>query len=119
MEITNLEWNVYVENINSRKILPFNVFDHDFFTFGCAKAAKKCMSKPEFAEEVKHELMYYYWSKCEWEILLASWTRPEDEKSHYKIDVYSQIMLNYPRFIDYLWDNRDELRKVKTEGKVL
>lgn len=115
MEITNLEWNVYVESINSRKILPFNVFNHHFFTLGCAKVAKKCMSKTEFAEKVKRELMYYYWSKCEWEVLLASWTSPEDKKTHYKIDVYNQIMLNYPRFIDYLWDNRKILKDIKQE----
>lgn len=114
-KLIDLEWNVYYENINSRKIMPYNVFNHHFFTIGCAKAAKKCMSRTEFAEEVKHELMYYFWSKCEWEILLVSWTSPEDEKRHCKIDVYNQVMLNYDRFIDYLWDNRKELRKLDTK----
>ncbi len=110
---TTLKWNVYYENVNSRKILPFNVFDHHFFLLGCAKIARRCTDKEEFGIEIKGELMYYYWSKCEWEILLTSWTRPEDTKSQVKIDAYHQIVLNYDHFIDYLWENRAELKKIR------
>lgn len=110
---TTLEWNVYRENINTRKIIPFNIFSHHFFTLGCAKAVRECVDKNDFTDKIKSELMYYYWSKCEWEILLASWTRPEDTKTQVKIDVYLQVMLNFNHFIDYLWDNRAKLKKIK------
>ena len=114
MNTIDLEWNVYYEEINSRKILTFNIFEHYDFLKGCAKAAEQ-PTILQFATEVKHELMYYFWSKCEWEVLLVSWTSPEDKKRHCKIDVYNQVMLNYDRFIDYLWDNRKELRKMETK----
>lgn len=110
---TTLEWNCYYENINTRKIVPFNIFRHHFFLLGCAKVAREWTDKSAFAIAIKSELMYYYWSKCEWEILLTSWTSPEDTKSQVKIDVYHQIMLNFNHFIDYLWENRAELKKIK------
>ena len=97
--------------------------------------------------------MYYFWSKCEWEIILDHWPSgehysmrkiftleemhndlkyPEDkllgapdrrfevrvfpEHNRYKvkkIDAYDQVMNNWERFIDYLWENRDELKEKK------
>ena len=114
MEKPNLTWNVYRLNINNREIEVFNIFNHYSFLMGCAKAAKK-HTRMEFAEEVKHELMYYYWSKCEWEVLVSDWTSPDFSKSQKKIDVYQQIMLNFDQFIDYLWANKSELKKIKAE----
>ena len=114
MEKPNLTWNVYRLNINSREIEVYNIFDHWFFLAGCVKAAKK-HTRMEFAEEIKRELMYYYWSKCEWEVLVSDWTSPDFHKSQKKIDVYQQVMLNFDRFIDYLWANKSELKKIKAE----
>ena len=114
MKMTNLEWNVYRLDINKREIVTYNIFDHYYFLKGCVKAAKK-HTRFEFADAVKSELMYYFWSKCEWEILLADWTEPEYMKSQKKIDVYHQVELNFSQFIDYLWANRDELKSIKTE----
>ena len=37
------------------------------------KAAKKCQTKDEFAKNLRSELMYYFWSKCEWEVLLKAY----------------------------------------------
>ena len=115
MNTIDLEWNVYYEEINSRKILTFNIFEHYAFLKGCAKAAEQ-PTILQFATEVKHELMYYFWSKCEWEILLTSWTAPEDRQSWCKIDVYNQVMLNFEPFINYLWLSREELKKINTKG---
>lgn len=105
-----LKWNVYNESFGFGGIKPFNVFDHSGFLDGCKKAAKKCgEDKAAFAEMVKRELMYYFWSKCEYEIVLTSWPPREDHEK--KIDVYSQVMLNFDLFIDYLWGNIAFLRK--------
>jgi hypothetical protein len=103
-----LEWNVYTENVNRRKIEVFNIFDHVYFLRDCAKAAKKAETIEDFAKLVSRELHYYYWSKCEWEIILTSWPERQDFNNR-KVDVCSQVMLNWDRFIQYLWDNRDEL----------
>ena len=151
-------WNVYVGDSNSGEIKPFNVFNHYGFYHDCLKAKKKYKEdKAGFAEAVKHSLMYYYWSKCEWEIVLQHWPSGEcysmrrealagkfceamasignsyDEsdlwavkpdsmvtihvfpmRNRYndkKIDVCEQVMNNWDVFIDYLWNNRKELKE--------
>ena len=47
--------------------------------------------------------MYYMWSKSEYEIIVSPWVgRAED----IKIDVYSQVHMNWDRFVDYVWSFR-------------
>ena len=105
-----LTWNVYVENVNGRKIVEHNIFNHYYFLDGCIKAAKKFKNDREkFEEAVKTELMYYYWSKCEWEIVITSWPERQNFED-VKIDVYDQVMMNWDIFIDWLWDHKKELK---------
>lgn len=157
-------WNVYVGDFNSGEIKLFNVFNHYGFYQDCLKAKKKYKDdKDGFAEEVRHSLMYCFWSKCEWEIILQHWPSGEyysmrrealagklceamasignsyDEsdlwavkpdsmvtihvfpkRNRYhdkKIDVYEQVMNNWDIFIDYLWNNRNELKARKQDDR--
>lgn len=57
----------------------------------------------EFKEKVKSSTMYYYWCKCEWEILIAPWVGDFDKES-VKIDVYKQLEMNWDHYIKYLWE---------------
>ena len=66
----NIEWNVYDYNINYNKISVFNIFDHYSFREYVKKAIKKYKNKEEFAEQLKSELSYYFWSKAEWELVV-------------------------------------------------
>ena len=36
------------------------------------KDLRKCKTKEEFAEKIKSHLMYYFWSKCEYEVVISS-----------------------------------------------
>lgn len=124
-----MEWYVYYEDVNKKKIEKFNIFNHAWFTDDCIKILEKYtgkrklsedeISKPnpdvlnDIAEDIKHSLMYYYWTKCEWEVLLVSWTSPENKKTYKKIDVYEQVMMNYPAFIEYVWYHQNELKTMK------
>jgi hypothetical protein len=47
--------------------------------------------------------MYYYWCKCEWEILIAPWIGDFDKES-VKMDVYMQLEMNWNHYIKYLWE---------------
>lgn len=128
----NLTYYVYVENINKRKIEKYNVLN-DGIIEEIIKRTKDCIDKKQFAEEVDHILMYHYWSRSEWEIILTDWPphiKPDEliklnmEVEKYqkdygkepysltinlstaeKIDVYDQIMMNWNIFIDYVWEN--------------
>jgi hypothetical protein len=52
--------------------------------------------------------MYYFWSKCEWEVLVTPWISPRESEKK-KIDVCWQIMNNWDVFVDYTWANRKKL----------
>jgi hypothetical protein len=85
-------------------------------------------------------LQYYYWSKSEYETIITSWppyvedeelNRLNSEKEKriqetgkfyraavnlnvgYKIDIYTQVMMNWDRFIDYIWNNKHLITKKK------
>lgn len=110
-----MEWNVFCESRqgSNSQIEQFNIFNHCWFADSCARIAEKYKDdKERFAEEIKHELMYYFWSKCEWEILLSAWIG-SDRVPSLKIDVYDQVNLNFPQFIEYLWANKEELKQYK------
>lgn len=107
-----LTWNVYVYNFNHKKIEVHNIFDHSRFVEDCQKACKKYGDNKELFEDyIRGSLMYYYWSKCEWEIQLAPWPYHEGRDEMEKIDVYMQVELNWDHFIDYVWDSKKELTK--------
>ena len=107
----NLEWNVFVENFNGRKIEIYNIFQNTSLLEDIRRDAKKCgEDRVAFEERLRRDLMYYFWSKCEYEIILSSWPECADFREE-KIDVYDQVRLNWPVFVDYVWNNRAELRK--------
>lgn len=128
----NLTWNVFIEDRNSEDIKLYNVLNT-----GIVEEIKNrtlgINDKEQFAEEVKSVLMYHYWSRSEWEIVLTDWVphitviefdRLSDELDSYrakwdknpyklsvnlatgkKVDVWDQVQLNWNHFIDYLWNN--------------
>jgi hypothetical protein len=126
----NLKWNVFRENINTRIIEKYNVFDHCSFYNDVTKLPRK--NKIEFSESLRKEAMYYFWSKCEMEVVIVSWpphinldeykrlTKEYDEHVNKrgepprllnvhptvgeKIDIYEQLMLNWDLFVDYTWN---------------
>lgn len=105
-----LEWNVYIGDINKRRITIFNVFEHYSFYKDLKKEIKIYKNIEEFADRLRRIVMYYFWSKCEYEIILTccpSWDKFKEEK----IDVYSQLDLNWDKFVNYIWDNKKEILK--------
>ena len=103
-----MEWNVYYYNVNRQKIETFNIFKHGYFVKYIAQHLQTCVDKDSFAKELQSELRYYFWSKSEWEIIIAPWVGNKNP-DEVKIDVYDQIMLNFNIFVDYIWNNRQEL----------
>lgn len=129
-----LEWNVYVHDFNKKEIKIFNIFNHDRFLEDVMKDLKKYTIKEEFAERLRGHLFYYYGSKCEWEVVITPWvphitmselnrlneerekTLKEYNRETYslyvnpdvgeKVCVYSQVMLNWHLFVDYVWSRK-------------
>lgn len=104
-----LAWNVYIGNCNEQNIEQYNIFRHGSFLEDCKKAAKNNKKdKDAFASNIRNSLMYHYWSKYEWEIVLQHWP-PHDRFKDLKIDVFDQVMLNWDAFVDYVWEHKKEL----------
>lgn len=104
----NLVWNVYNQNFNARKIEVVNLFDKfdidDFIKlFKKRYKNKEHQTFENFKSELKNQLMYRFWSRCEWEVIITAW--PPDDKVSIKVDVYGQIMNNFDVFCDYVWKN--------------
>ena len=130
----NLEWNVFYHDINKQKITTFNIFNHWKFDEDVQKSLKKFKDKYEFAEQLRRDLMYYFWSKCEYEVIITSfptyitmneldrlnedrWLHKDRYGTDYmhinvspetgaKIDIYEQVMNNFDIFADYVWNSK-------------
>ena len=128
-------WNVYREDFNRRTIVKYNIFDHRSFAQDVNKLLKEDITKDEFAEQLKQSLMYYFWCKSEYEVVISSWPVYIDKEEldrinieyeeynnkwgHYpykinvspdvgkKIDIYSQVMMNWEQFVEYVWSNKN------------
>lgn len=101
-----MEWFVYREDFNARQIEKFNIFDHCSFNKEVKELKEKEFSKDEFSEELRHIVMYYFWSKCEYEVIITSWppyVKDNEIQIGEKIDVYDQIRMNWERFVDYVF----------------
>lgn len=134
-----MNWYVYREIFNRQLIEKYNIFDHCGFRKDVKDAAKVAQTKEAFAELVQYSLRYYFWCKSEYETVITSWppyisreelnrinteyAEYESKWGHYpyyinispvigeKVDIYSQVMLNWDAFIDYLWRTQCEKEK--------
>lgn len=106
-------WNVIDSNLSIRNLFYYNwLFNRDLYKikkkYGASRG-KNCQYD-KFCEAVERNLKYYFWSRSEYEIIISGWIK---DVGDHKVDVYSQIMLNWDRFIEYLWNNR---RLIKDEN---
>ena len=102
-----LSWYVYVGDFNAGVIKEFNVFQHGGFMQDVEKAVRRKLNREQFEKEIRTSLMYWYWSKCEWEVIIDHWPH-SDRRKDIKVDVFDQVMMNWNHFITYLWKNRKE-----------
>lgn len=81
-----------------------NVFENCGFFSDVQKLLKARPNREELSKELRNIAKYYYWHRCEWEVLLSSWVQSEREGSpKLKIDVYDQLNMNWDSFVDYVW----------------
>lgn len=98
-----MHWNVIAEDFNGRRIDAFDIFEHGGFADDVVKSYRKYRNDfGAFSEDVRKLLAYYFWSKCEWEVIISAWP-PSDRIPERKVDVYEQVMLNWDVFIEYVW----------------
>lgn len=119
-------WNVYVEQFNHRKVDTMNIFNHGMFMEECkglfkiyGKNRENDLVPMEFYKRLRKSLAYYFWSKCEYEVAISSIFDTEREKTAIKVDAFSQVDINYNKFVVYLWNwfiaNEEDHKERKKE----
>lgn len=108
-----LSWNVYIEDINRNKISTYNIFDHVGFRSACEKVLSDYFNDTDFdkvegdsqikmlSDKIHGILLYYFWSKTEYEVFLTSIIH-EEKCAGAKVSIYDQVMLNFSEFIWYI-----------------
>lgn len=67
-EYKSLSWLVTYYDCNADKIKYYDILKYrkDLIK----KLKKKCETKEEFADKMRRELQWSYWSRCEWELII-------------------------------------------------
>lgn len=78
----------------------FCFYDKDKFAFLPVK------TKKQLKMYVSSNLMYRFWSKCEWEFVAIDWPHLDMVKDSrpVKIDVYDQLKPNIDLIVDLVWN---------------
>ena len=98
--VDKMEWIAFRWDFNLDQICWFNIFECGYFYNSIIKLlTKEELSYEEFSKEVKSELLFQYWSKCEYEVVVRDLILNHNEK---KIDVYDQVNPNLDKLVDYI-----------------
>lgn len=84
-----MEFNVIIYNFNLQKMEPYNIIPHLEQCYNELKVKPKSFEK--IKEFILHETRYYFWRRCEYEIILKDWPNGKIEE---KWDIYDQIEMN-------------------------
>lgn len=93
-----LEYNFNFKKVESCDVIPYFVrhWKEDKYL------KKKVVDKATFKEWVISTSQYQFWSRCEYEFLIAPWPYNEEKDRMEKIDVHFQIMQNIDILVDIL-----------------
>ena len=112
-EVKPFSWKVVAFDCNAQEIRYYDVLKYR--EDDIKKMKKKCATKEEFAEALRRECMYRFWSKAEWELIIE---RTEDgrvvlrpwcgcyEPEDVKVDVTDDTSFDWKGFADKYIDTR-------------
>lgn len=95
-----LEWFAIMEDFNKNKLQYFNVLlgigDKEI------KNLKKLTTYNDVKQELRSYLMYHYWCKSEYEVIVRSLHHRPDRDNEFKIDIWYQLEPNLDRITEYV-----------------
>ena len=106
-EFKKLTWKVKNYLINSNKIWDYDVLEYREDQIKDLK--KKCATKEEFADKMRREMMYQYWSRAEYEVIIEIdesdriWLKPWvgcSDPDGVKIDVTDDTSFDWRGFAE-------------------
>lgn len=98
-------FNVLLYDWNSKEVIPYDVIPYFVSRWKVNKSNKKNITDREsFKKWVESNSAYTFWSRCEYEFLIAPWPYNKDKDEMKKIDIHFQIMQNLDILVDLLID---------------
>ena len=94
-------YNVWIWGFNADSLESYDVVPTFLRELKNLKPKDRPKTKADLDKVIKSAAVYYFWSKCEYEMIIHGW--PE-QKNDQKVDVYQQLRLNWPIFIDFFWE---------------
>lgn len=91
---------VIIQDFNNQEFEPYDVIPYLIARYN--EVELKPVTKAEFRQFVKSESMYQWWSRCEYEIIIAGWPNIDTQE---KWDVHKQVMMNIDIITEILMNN--------------
>lgn len=100
-------WNVFLFGHQTGAIEVCNIFNYSDFKAAIEKLLATDLTKDReaFTKKVDEILLYYFWSKSNYEIVLTNCYSHSPSR---KVDVYEQITMNLTQFVDYILSFKEE-----------
>lgn len=75
-EAKTLSWKVKVFDCNAQRIKDYDILRGHYKDF-VKKLKKNCATKEEFSKAMDREMLWMFWARCEWELIIEL-----DENNH-------------------------------------
>lgn len=112
MDKKHIPFNCIIFNINQKSFEPYDVMPYFMREWNAIKKTKikyaedRYRGKPANMDELKEWLkgksQYMFWSRCEYEIIVAGWPCTDVNR---KIDIHDQIKMNLDLIVDIFAQN--------------
>lgn len=112
--MNNLCYKVYYHNVNKDSIDQINIFDFSCLVNFLEKESNLDHDFDEFNHNLRKELMYYFWSRTEYEMIVSNWCGKKAER---KIDIFEQLDMNWDVFVDMCYKELLSMKAAKTTQK--
>ena len=96
-----LSWFAFYSDFNSDNLKRVNVLGGLEDDIKKRVKKEKATTREEVKEILRRELMWRYWCKSEWEVIVSGLFAKTDEERH-KIDVWYQLEPNLDIITDYV-----------------
>lgn len=101
-KIKNLHWYFIGRDINRKEIIHQDLFDSISFCEDVSEIIRnKGLTRKEFKAKVRSALLYTFWSRCEYEVIVSDLF----DKDETKIDAFWQVEPNLDVLVDYIINN--------------
>lgn len=109
-----LKWYALYWDSNEKSLKKTNVI-HKALIAEVKKAIKKGYDSVAIKNIVKSYLLWRYWSKYEWEVLVSPLFTRNAEEDEVKIDIWTQLEPNLDVITEYLITNLTPKRRKQKE----